>query len=696
MKKILIIDDNPQNLYMLEIMLLSNGYEVEKAANGKEGLTHADHEHPDMIISDILMPVMDGFSLCRAVKTSDTLKNIPFIFYTATYTDPKDEAFALSLGADRFLVKPLEPVEMLKNIHEVFLRKEFGEKVTPGKTIENQEEYYKNYSETLVRKLEDKMVQLERSKNRLSALYQASCDLITIKLSPDLIQSIMHTIVETAGYQHANFFQYDPFSKKLHISKSVGFSQEMDEKIKDQLVFNLGEKRGLVGLVAKTGQPIIIADTSKDPHWMPIDLSIQSALFVPVQYENVLQGVIGLFSREKDAFSIADEQNLSSLANSLAVAIENNRNQEQNKKQLMQLTALHNIDQAISGNIDLPATLNTVLLNVTEQLNVDAADIILFNRFTLSFEFAAGRGFYSRIAEDQEFRKRMIFTEKVILERRLVQIGGVTEKNVKTGEFVSLWEKEGFIAYWGVPLLVRGEVIGVLEVFNRSEMEPDNEWLRYLDTLAGQAAIAIDSADMFDGLQRSNLDLRVAYDATIEGWSRALDLRDNETENHTLRVVETSLELASILGVKNEDLIHIKRGALLHDIGKMGVPDEILHKPGPLTDEEWIIMRKHPQFAYDMLSPIGYLHRALDIPSCHHEKWDGTGYPRQLKGEQIPLAARLFAIVDVWDALRSDRPYRKAWPDGKVMEYLKEESGKHFDPQVVDAFLGLLERKAKQ
>jgi len=161
-------------------------------------------------------------------------------------------------------------------------------------------------------------------------------------------------------------------------------------------------------------------------------------------------------------------------------------------------------------------------------------------------------------------------------------------------------------------------------------------------------------------------------------------------------VVETSLELASILGVKNEDLIHIKRGALLHDIGKMGVPDEVLRKPGPLTDEEWVIMRKHPQFAYDMLSPIGYLHRALDIPSCHHEKWDGTGYPRQLKGEQIPLAARLFAIVDVWDALRSDRPYRKAWPDEKVMEYLKEESGKHFDPQVVDAFLGLLERKSAQ
>ena len=125
----------------------------------------------------------------------------------------------------------------------------------------------------------------------------------------------------------------------------------------------------------------------------------------------------------------------------------------------------------------------------------------------------------------------------------------------------------------------------------------------------------------------------------------------------------------------------------MHDIGKMGVPDNILLKPGPLTEEEWEIMRKHPQFAYELLTPIDYLHQALDIPYSHHEKWDGTGYPRGLKGEEIPLAARIFAVVDVWDALTSERPYRPAWSREKAIEYIKTQSGVHFDPQVVEVFL---------
>jgi putative nucleotidyltransferase with HDIG domain len=193
-------------------------------------------------------------------------------------------------------------------------------------------------------------------------------------------------------------------------------------------------------------------------------------------------------------------------------------------------------------------------------------------------------------------------------------------------------------------------------------------------------------------LQRSNLDLTLAYDATIEGWSRALDLRDKETEGHTQRVTEMTESLARTLGVEGETLLHVRRGALLHDIGKMGVPDAILLKPGPLTEEEWVIMRKHPTYAYEMLSPIAYLKPALDIPYCHHEKWDGTGYPRRLKGEEIPLSARAFAVVDVWDALRSDRPYRPRWPEEKVLEHIREQTGKHFDPHVVEAFFQLLKQ----
>jgi len=192
-------------------------------------------------------------------------------------------------------------------------------------------------------------------------------------------------------------------------------------------------------------------------------------------------------------------------------------------------------------------------------------------------------------------------------------------------------------------------------------------------------------------LREANAHLLAAYEATIEGWSHALDLRDRETEGHSQRVTELTIKLAEVSGMSADEIIHIRRGALLHDMGKIGVPDSILHKPAALTDEEWTVMRKHPQFVYDMLSSVEYLRPALDIPYSHHEKWDGTGYPRGLKGEQIPLAARLFAVADVWDALTSDRPYRPAWSKEEALIFIREQSGSHFDPQAVDLFFRVIE-----
>jgi putative nucleotidyltransferase with HDIG domain len=183
------------------------------------------------------------------------------------------------------------------------------------------------------------------------------------------------------------------------------------------------------------------------------------------------------------------------------------------------------------------------------------------------------------------------------------------------------------------------------------------------------------------------MEIGVEFDAILESWSRASELRDHWTEGHTQTVAEMTIELARAMGTDEADLVHVRRGAWLHDIGNMGIPDSILSKPGPLTDDEWAIIRKHPQYAYDLLSPVAYLCSALDIPYCHHEKWDGTGYPRGLKGEQIPLAVRIFTVIDVCDALTTDRPYRKAWPKEKALEQIRNGSGSHFDPQVVNVFL---------
>jgi HD-GYP domain-containing protein (c-di-GMP phosphodiesterase class II) len=232
--------------------------------------------------------------------------------------------------------------------------------------------------------------------------------------------------------------------------------------------------------------------------------------------------------------------------------------------------------------------------------------------------------------------------------------------------------------------------VGVLEIFHRALLDADQDWLNFMETLAGQTAIAIDNAMLFKNLQLSNYELTLAYDKTIEGWSRALDLRDKATEGHSRRVAEMTVTLASQMNVPQPELVHIRRGAILHDIGKVAIPDMILLKAGALNDEEWDIMRCHPQIAVELLTSISQLEPALAIPRSHHEKWNGTGYPDHLAGKNIPLAARLFAVVDVYDALTSDRPYRNAWSRADTMQYIRDQSGAHFDPQVVPAFIEMM------
>ena len=238
------------------------------------------------------------------------------------------------------------------------------------------------------------------------------------------------------------------------------------------------------------------------------------------------------------------------------------------------------------------------------------------------------------------------------------------------------------------PLKIKDDLIGVIYVDNRAHTGIfRNDDLGMISAFANQAAVAIDNARLFDDLQESNAELEIAYQATLEGWVRALDLRDKETEGHTKRVTALTQRLARAMDVDDDALVHITRGALLHDIGKMAIPDGILLKPGGLTQEERELIQQHPIYAFEMLKPIKFLHPALDIPYCHHEKWDGSGYPRGLKGEEIPFAARIFSIIDVWDALVSDRPYRKGINPVEVKKSIREQSGIHFDPHVVDVFL---------
>ncbi|MFH2011714.1 MAG: PAS domain S-box protein [Pseudomonadota bacterium] len=363
---------------------------------------------------------------------------------------------------------------------------------------------------------------------------------------------------------------------------------------------------------------------------------------------------------------------------------------DQVKQRLERLEALRAIDMAITASLDIRVTLSVFLEQVINTLGVDAADVLLLNtQIHNRLAFVAGRGFQTTALRHTNLPIGAGYAGRVAQERKTFCISDLQKESQDFLKQSPQLSNEDFVSYYATPLIAKGQVRGVLEVFNRTPLKPEQEWLDFLEALATQAAIAVDNAELFDDLQKSNIDLLHAYDDTLEGWSKALDLRDKETEGHSQRVTEMTLRLADQMGIRNRELVNVRRGALLHDIGKMGIPDPILLKPGALNKEEWEIMHKHPVYAYELLTPISYLRPALDIPYCHHEKWDGTGYPRGLKGKHIPLAARIFAVVDVWDALCSERPYRPAWPEEKVHEHIKEQTGKHFDPKVVEAFLEL-------
>jgi putative nucleotidyltransferase with HDIG domain len=438
-----------------------------------------------------------------------------------------------------------------------------------------------------------------------------------------------------------------------------------------------------------SGRPYLKNDVRK--HTRPLQSELlgdsRSIACIPFIAQAQTVGLLWIGSRRD--LTAHDIQLLTAVADITASALRRVTLLDQTEERLRKLDSLRTIDRAITGSFDLGIILNVVSRQALDHLKADAAAVLLLHPRSFALQYGAGTGFRTKEIEHTRLRMGEGNAGRTAMERRTVHVSNLTADTGTSRR--SLIAGEGFVSHHITPLIAKGNVKGVLEVFYRKPVNIDSDWSGFFETLADQTAIAIDNAQLFDGLQHSNIELAMAYDATIEGWSRALDLRDKETEGHTERVTEITMKLARSMGIPDEELIHIRRGALLHDIGKMAIPDAILLKPGPLDEREWEIMRQHPTQAFQLLSPIVYLRLALDIPYCHHEHWDGSGYPRGLKEDQIPLAARLFAVVDVWDALLSIRPYRDPWPLEKVMEYIRAQAGTQFDPVAVKAFLTIVE-----
>ena len=356
---------------------------------------------------------------------------------------------------------------------------------------------------------------------------------------------------------------------------------------------------------------------------------------------------------------------------------------------LANIRALHEIDMAVSYHLELDKMLDVFLERLISRLGVDGADVFLIDEERSVLRFAHGKGIVTGEMDFRELPMEGTIPSSVASSGKPYSGPLDTSSNPECPRLKNLIDMK-VKDYHAVPLETRGKILGVLETFDMMQIHRDSEWNDFLQMLAAQASLAIDVALMIDNLKDSNRKIAEAYDQTLEVLVGTLEMRDMNTKKHSRRVADLTVWLAEKMGASEEEIENMYRGALLHDIGKISIPDSVLLKEGPLSEDEWKVMKTHPTTAYEVLSQVEYLRPSLDIPYCHHERWDGSGYPRGLKGEEIPLAARIFAVVDVYDALTSDRPYRKAWSKEKTVEYLLENSGKLFDPAVIEKFLEIL------
>lgn len=653
--QLLLIEDSEEDAQLVLRELKRGGYEVEflRVENAGDMKTALAERTWDLIICDYSLPQFGAPQALRVLKESGL--DLPFLIVSGTIGE-ESAVEALKSGAHDFIVKG-SMARMLPAIH---------------------------------RELKDAGIRRERlqRERELEAIALISAAMRSANTLDEMLPRFLEQILALLATGSGSIWLFDPTTNRMEIAYQQGWDRNLPTFVSP------GDD--IPGLVLRTRDAVISREYRADPRIpeenhkrIPKNLG---GVCIPLHSNEHVIGVVWINVKLPREINSGEVRVLKALAEIGGNTIQRMRLLEQTVKQLERLDALRAIDLVISSTRDLQVTLNILITQIIKLLKVDAVDVLLLRPGSNRLEFSAGQGFHLRNIEASDFRIGEGFAGRAALERRTIHIRDLKSEQ---GQYMrrDLLAGEEFVSYFGVPLIGKGEVKGVLELFHRSALNPDPGWLSFLETLAGQTTIAVENAILFQDLQRSNFELAMAYDATIEGWSHALDLRDKDTEGHTLRVTEMAIDLARALGVGDEHLIYMRRGGLLHDIGKMAVPDHILLKAEPLNEEEWGIMRRHPQLAYDWLVSIPFLKQALEIPYYHHEKWDGTGYPLGLKGELIPLSARIFAVVDVWDALTNDRPYRKAWPPEQAVEYMRQNSGIYFDPRILEVFLRYVARK---
>jgi HD-GYP domain-containing protein (c-di-GMP phosphodiesterase class II) len=351
------------------------------------------------------------------------------------------------------------------------------------------------------------------------------------------------------------------------------------------------------------------------------------------------------------------------------------------------------INKAISGSVDLDQVVNETLNNIVSHLHPAAAGVMIYEHDAKILQYHSVRGFLRRYPiADVQIDLNRAFWQDLLFHYQTSVIRYKDNKFNGLPESIKAYEQENFNTYFAAPLVTEGEVKGLLEVYLQGTQDEVDSWRPFIDALVHQLAKAVGNAQAYEELQQKTFELTMAYDTTIARFAQAMDQRDNRISRNTQRLAEMTERLARSMNATEEDVVNIRRGVLLEDISKLSLLDKILQKQGPLTDKEWEFVHQHPQVVFNLLEDISILRPALEIPYCHHENWDGSGYPRGLAGEAIPLAARLFAVVNVYDALLTDRPYRPSWDENDALAYIQSLSGIQFDPDVVSAFFKMLDK----
>ena len=495
--------------------------------------------------------------------------------------------------------------------------------------------------------------------------------------SNNLMPLLIEKLAEAAGVEGALVFTVQPSSHQIEVILSWGRWERWSSD-------DLAKLTSATRTAATSGAHWVAPDgwsLVSDPG---LFFNMDGIICMPLPFVEGNRGV--LWVGRTEAF-LAEDIDLVAITASLAMSeLSKARLIELYTMQARRIAAIRRIDLAIKESMDLKLALGVVLDQVLHQLDVDLADILILYPDSVMLETAVHRGMNGEAVHRRRIRLGQSIPGRIALERRPTLIPDIGEPEMPT-PWESLMKEFGIVGYYGVPLVARGAIKGVLELYTHTSLRPNEDWERILNTFADQAAIAIDKSELFEKWQRSEAALDMSNDSTLMTLSKALNLRDHYSREPSQKMIDRTIQLARNMGVLEESLVQIRRGVILHDIGKLGVPDNILSKAGPLTDQEWAEIRRHPEYAFEILSPNPQLASAVDIPYCHHERWDGSGYPRGLEKEEIPLAARIFAVVDVWVSMTSRRPYRPPHTEEETRRFIRENAGNLFDPKVVENFL---------